>query len=236
MESNSQIAMLQDYQNNSSAFIGTYKGVDFREAGFSGLFPIPETNNKEFWVCSDRGVNVDCANANLAACRPTYDKMYSFPSYAPKIHRVRIQNNILEILQTITVKRPDGGPASGIINPTGLGSTAIELASIDTVQDCANFLLKTTAKDTFGIDPEGIVVDKDGNFWLCEEGGATIWKLDPNGVLLKRYTPYANLPGAQSVDVQIDTVFKYRKNNRGFEGISITPNGKIYAIIQSGIL
>ncbi|MBK8449034.1 MAG: esterase-like activity of phytase family protein [Saprospiraceae bacterium] len=235
IESNSQIAMLQDYQNNNSAFIGTYKGVDFREAGFSGLFPIPETNNKEFWVCSDRGVNVDCANANLAACRPTYDKMYSFPSYAPKIHRVRIQNNILEILQTITVKRPDGGPASGIINPTGLGSTAIELASIDTVQDCANFLLKTTAKDTFGIDPEGIVVDKDGNFWLCEEGGATIWKLDPNGVLLKRYTPYANLPGTQSVDVQIDTVFKYRKNNRGFEGISITPNGKIYAIIQSGI-
>lgn len=111
--------------------------------------------------------------------------MYCFPNYAPKIHRIRIHNNEIQILQTITVKRPNGTPASGIINPTGLGSTAAELASTDTVQDCANFLIKTTAKDTFGIDPEGIVVDKDGNFWLCEEGGATIWKLNSNGVLIK---------------------------------------------------
>ncbi|MBK9110064.1 MAG: esterase-like activity of phytase family protein [Saprospiraceae bacterium] len=34
----------------------------------------------------------------------------------------------------------------------------------------------------------------------------------------------------------IDTVFKYRKNNRGFEGIAITPNGKIYVAIQSPLL
>ncbi len=231
-----QITLLQDHQNTSSAVIGTSKGITFREAGFSGLYPIPNTNGKEFWTLSDRGVNVDCANANPAGCHPTYDKMYSFPSYAPKIHRIRINNGTVQILQTITVKRPDGTTASGIINPTGLGSTNAEVASTDTVLDCANFLLKTTPKDTFGIDPEGIVVDKDGNFWLCEEGGATIWKLNANGLLLKRYTPYANLPGAQPVDSQIDSVFKYRKNNRGFEGISIAPNGKIYAIIQSPIL
>ena len=57
-----------------------------------------------------------------------------------------------------------------------------------------------------------------------------------NGILQQRYSPYANLAGASSVDVQIDTVFKYRKNNRGFEGIAITPNGKIYSLIQSPIL
>lgn len=235
-ESNSQITFLGDFKNTSSPVIGTFQGIQFREAGFSGLYPIPGTNNREFWVCSDRGVNVDCANANPAACKPTYDKMYCFPNYAPKIHRIQLNGNSIEILQSITVKRPDGTAASGIINPTGLGSTVTEVASIDTVQDCINFMSKTTPKDTFGIDPEGIVMDKDGNFWLCEEGGATIWKLNSKGVLIKRYTPYANLPGVQSVDVQIDTVFKYRKNNRGFEGIAITPNGKIYAIIQSAIL
>ncbi|MES2559863.1 MAG: choice-of-anchor I family protein [Bacteroidota bacterium] len=230
------ITKLQDYKNNTSAPIGTFQGINYREAGFSTLFPIPNTNGTEFWTCSDRGVNIDCANANTASCRPTYDKMYAFPSYSPKIHRIRIAGDSIHILQSITIKRPKGTGASGIINPTGLGSTATEIASTDTVLDCANFNLKTTPKDTFGIDPEGLVVDKNGNFWLCEEGGATIWKLDPNGVLIKRYTPYANLAGTQSVDVQIDTVFKYRKNNRGFEGISIAPNGKIYAMIQSGIL
>ena len=229
------ISKLQDYKNNTSAAIGTFQGINYKEAGFSTLFPIPNTNGTEFWTCSDRGVNIDCANANTASCRPTYDKMYAFPSYSPKIHRIRINGDSIQILQTIPIKRPNGSGASGIINPTGLGSTAAEIASTDTVLNCANFSLKTTPKDTFGIDPEGLVVDKNGDFWLCEEGGATIWKLNKNGVLVNRFTPYAHLSGKQAVDIQIDSVFKYRKNNRGFEGISIAPNGKIYAMIQSGI-
>lgn len=236
LNSNAQITLLQDYKNTTSPTIGTFQGIRFREAGFSALYVIPGTNGKEFWTCSDRGVNIDAANANPASCRPTYDKIYSFPSYAPKIHRIKLNGDSIQILQTITMKRPSGTNASGIINPTGFGSTAAEVASTDTVMNCSNFNLKTVEKDVFGIDSEGLVVDKDGNFWICEEGGPTIWKLNSNGVVLKRFTPYANLIGAQSIDIQIDTVFKYRKNNRGFEGIAITPNGKIYAIIQSPIL
>ena len=231
--SSAQISLLRDYENTSSAPIGTFMGVAFREAGFSGLYPIPGTNGTEFWTMSDRGVNVDCANANPSTCRPTYDKMYAFPTYAPKIHRIRITGTNVQILQSITIKRPNGTGATGIINPTNLGSTALEIASTDTVLNCANFNLKTTPKDTFGIDPEGIVVDKNGNFWLCDEGGATIWVVNPSGILIRRYTPYANLAGVQAVDMQIDTAFKYRRNNRGFEGIAIAPNGKIYAAIQS---
>lgn len=54
-EANAQIAKIKDYQNNVSANIGTYQGINFREAGFSGLYPIPGTEGREFWVCSDRG-------------------------------------------------------------------------------------------------------------------------------------------------------------------------------------
>ncbi|HET6227941.1 MAG TPA: esterase-like activity of phytase family protein [Bacteroidia bacterium] len=236
LSSNAQITLLQDYKNNVSAPIGTFQGLQFREAGFSALYAIPGTNGKEFWTCSDRGVNIDAANANPATCRPTYDKIYAFPGYAPKIHRIRVENGIVTILQTITMKRPDGTTATGIINPTGFGSTAAEVASTDTVLDCSNFNNKIAPKDVWGIDSEGLIVDKEGNFWICEEGGPTIWKLNQSGVVIKRFTPYASQPGAQSTDVQIDTVFKYRKNNRGFEGIAITPSGKIYAITQSPIL
>jgi hypothetical protein len=234
-DSTAQITQLKNYKNYSSAAIGTFKGVNFREAGFSGIYPIPNTNGAEFWVCSDRGVNIDAANANIAGCRPTYDKIYAFPNYAPKIHRVRVKGDSIQILQTISMKRPNGTGATGIINPTGLGSTANEVPSTDTVQDCANFNAKTTAKDIWGVDPEGIIVDKQGFFWICEEGGPTIWKLNRNGVVVKRFTPY-DLSLGQPQDVKIDSVFKYRKNNRGFEGIAMTPNGKIYAIIQSPIL
>jgi len=235
-EAYAQIAKIKDYQNNTSANIGTYQGINFREAGFSGLYPIPGTEGREFWVCSDRGPNIDAGNANPSGCTPTYDKIYAFPSYSPKIHRIKIMGDSIQIIRTINIKTPTGAPATGIINPTGFGSTSTEVASTDTVMNCANFNAKTVAKDIWGIDCEGIVVDKQGNFWLCEEGGPTVWKLDQNGKVVKRYTPYANLVGAQTQDVQIDTVFKYRKNNRGFEGIAIAPNGKIYAIIQSPIL
>lgn len=235
-QANAQISIVQDYKNYSSAPIGTFQGINFREGGFSGIYPVAGTHGKEFWITSDRGVNIDAANANPSGCTPTYDKIYAFPSYAPKIHRVRVNGDSVQILQTISIKRPGGTPATGIINPTGFGSTATEIASTDTVQNCANFNSKTTAKDIWGIDAEGIAVDREGNFWICEEGGPTVWKLDQNGRAIKRYTPYALQAGAEAQDVAIDTVFKYRKNNRGFEGITIAPNGKIYAIIQSPIL
>jgi hypothetical protein len=234
--SKAQISLLQDYQNYNAAPIGTFQGINFKEAGFSALYPIPGTDGKEFWTCSDRGVNVDAANANPSGCTPTYDKIFAFPNYAPKIHRIRINGDSIQVLRTITMKRPGGTTATGVINPTGFGSTALEVGSTDTVLNCANFNSKITAKDVWGIDPEGIVVDKDGNFYVSEENGPTIWKLDQNGVVVKRYSPYANLAGAQTLDVQIDTVFKYRKNNRGFESMAITPNGKIYTLIQSPIL
>ena len=231
-----QIVLSKDYQNNYSPAIGTFQGIQFREAGFSGLYAIPGSNGKEFWTVTDRGVNVDAANANLSGCRPTYDKIYGFPSYAPKLVRIRVNGDSIQILQIISMKRPNGTPASGIINPTGLGSTAAELASTDTVMNCSRFNLKLTAKDTWGIDAEGLVVDKDGFFWICEEGGPTIWKLNSNGVVVNRFTPYANMGGKQSTDIMIDSCFKYRKNNRGFEGIALTPSGKIYVMIQSPIL
>ena len=233
-----QITLPKDYTHNDPADIGTFHGINFKEGGFSALYPIPGTKGKEFWTISDRGVNVDAAKANIntTTCTPTYDKIYAFPNYAPKIHRIRVEGTSIKVLQTITMKRPDGTGATGIINPTGFGSTALEVASTDTVLNCANFNSKIAPKDVWGIDSEGLVVDAEGNFWIAEEGGPTIWKLNKNGVVVKRYTPYANLVGAEPQDVAIDTVFKYRKNNRGFEGLAMTPNGKIYAIIQSPVL
>ena len=235
-EASAQVTLLQDYKNNTSAAIGTFQGINFREGGFSSLYAIPGTNGKEFWTISDRGVNVDAANANSSSCRPTYDKIFCFPNYAPKIHRIRINGDSVQILQTITMKRPGGTGATGVLNPTGFGSTATENGSTDTVLNCANFSAKIAPKDIWGIDPEGIIVDRQGYFWISEENGPTIWKLDQNGQVIKRFTPYANLAGAQPQDVQIDSVFKYRKNNRGLESIALAPNGKIYALIQSPLL
>jgi hypothetical protein len=236
---NAQVTIENHYANETSALIGNFQNINFREGGFSGLHYIPNTNGTEFWTVSDRGVNIDAANANGSAipstkyptCKPTYDKIYAFPTYAPKIHRIKIVGNQLEIVETISLKRPNGSDASGLLNPTGLGSSVTEVISTNIVSDCALFDANTTTKDIWGIDSEGIDVDKDGNFWICEEGGPTIWKVSPTGIVLKRYTPYTS--NLQPEDIIIDECFAFRRNNRGFEGITVTPNGKIYAIIQS---
>jgi len=230
----SQIKLKQVYTNKKSDAIGQFQGINFREGGFSGLYSIPGTEGKEFYTLSDRGVNVDAKNAS--GCKPTYDKIYAFPWYVPKIHRIRISSDSIQIMETITLKRPDGTGVSGIINPTGFGSTATEEAWRDTTSHCSDLSNVIVKKDIWGIDCEGIAIGRKNDFWVCEEGGSTIWNLDAGGKVIKRYSPYANLSGAEPLDMAIDTVFKYRKNNRGFEGVAVAPNGKVYALIQSPIL
>ena len=99
--------------------------------------------------------------------------------------RLKIVGNEVQIMQMITIKRPNGNNATGLINPTGFGSTAAEVASTNVVTDCANFDANTASKDAWGLDSEGIDVDSEGNFWISEEGGPTIWKVSPNGIVLK---------------------------------------------------
>ena len=228
-----QVQLKQVYKNNYSAAIGSFGGINYREGGFSGLCVIPGTEGKEFYTLTDRGVNIDAKNAS---CTPSYDKIYAFPTYHPKIFKVRIDGDSVQILNSITLKNPEGNGATGIINPTNFGSSSVESAWNGIPINCGDPSGVVVAKDKWGIDCEGIAIGKNNDFWICEEGGPTIWNIDANGKVKKRYSPYATQQGAEIQDAAIDTVFKYRKNNRGFEGVTITPNGKVYAIIQSPIL
>jgi hypothetical protein len=49
-------------------------------------------------------------------CGGAHSQIYGFPSYAPKIHRIRINGDSVQILQTIALKRPNGMTATGLLN------------------------------------------------------------------------------------------------------------------------
>ena len=213
------------YTNRTSALIGIVQGVPVRESGFSGLVYIPGTD-REFYTISDRGFGID---ADKTKCGTGKEKVIPFPAYCPKIHRLKLRGDSIQILATISVKRPDGSNASGLPLPKGAGNTG-ETLWADISTDCNKIHVLGT--DKWGVDPEGICIGADNTFWICEEFGTSIWHLDANGKVIKRYSPFGN----GDCQIGVDSVLSCRKPNHGFEGIAITPSGKVYGFLQNTIL
>ncbi|TND08336.1 MAG: hypothetical protein FD123_2367 [Bacteroidetes bacterium] len=209
---------LDTYDLYDSLLIGNYQGNNLYEGGFSGLHCIPGTN-MEFYVNSDRGPNLD-AGSHPNASGTTL--LFPFPNYAPKIHRIKLQNDSIRILNTMNMKRPGGSNQTGLPNPPGSGGTG-EVAWSDTNPTILS-------PDAWGTDPEGIVEGNQDDLYISEEYGATFARYNKTtGELINRYTPF----GVSANNIAIDTMFKKRVPNRGFEGVTFAPNGKVYAIVQS---
>lgn len=185
--------------------------------GFSGLRAVPGVPG-EFYTVTDRGPNVDAPNGN---------KFFPFPGFAPTIIRYRAQGDSLVLLSYLSLKAPNGTLASGRPLPAHFGATG-EAA-------CATPACAGTpyAADVFGIDSEGLELDGQGGYWVSEEYGTSAWHVAADGHLLNRYTPWGNDPAHAPQDVAVDSVFRHREPNKGWEGICRTPNGKIYTFIQS---
>ncbi|MDX2195956.1 MAG: choice-of-anchor I family protein [Cytophagales bacterium] len=189
------------------------------EGGFSGLHYIPGTNGMEYYTLGDRGPNVeaDAANGNILT------KLFPFPTYAPKYHRIRLMgNNTISITSSVTFKRPGGTNLSGLVPSNTLGGSGEVAWDINR---------NTIAGDDFGIDCEGIVEGKMNDLWVCDEYGVNIWRFNKNdGSFINRYSPFGTVVGG---NLPLPTDLQKKRANRGFEGVAVTPNGMIYALIQS---
>ena len=185
--------------------------------GFSGLRAVPGVPG-EFYTVTDRGPNVDAPNGN---------KFFPFPNFAPTIIRYRAQGDSLLLLGYLPLKTPNGTNASGRPLPPHFGATG-EAA-------CATPACTGTpyAADVFGLDSEGLELDGQGGYWASEEYGTSVWHVAADGHLLNRYTPWGNDPAHVLQDVAVDSVFRHREPNKGWEGICRTPNGKIYTFLQA---
>ena len=138
----------------------------------------------EFYCITDRGPNADI---------PTYiqngkkipGKFFPVPDFTPSIGILKVDKNSAKIIKSIPLKK-DSNAISGKVIPSGqVGSTG-EIA--------LNFNMQNLGTDINGLDTEGIARDKDGNFWLCDEYGPFIVKVDANGNILEKYGPGIGLP------------------------------------------
>ncbi|MEK7256893.1 MAG: choice-of-anchor I family protein, partial [Bacteroidota bacterium] len=203
---------LETFDYTPSTTIVDYQGQPIFDGGISGLHYIPGTD-LEFFAVSDRGPNAD-AGSHPNATGTTL--LFPKPDYAPVITRFKAENGAWSVQSIEEIKRPDGSPISGLPLPVGAGNTG-ETAWAHTTPT-------VVMPDIWGMDSEGIIEDNFGNLWLCDEYGASVWKINKaTKQVIKRYTPYPT----QTEDAPLPAVIGTRRANRGFEGVAITPNGKV---------
>lgn len=144
---------------------------------------------------------------------------------------------VLTLADTVKYAEADGTPFTSL-DPTSAGSGA--RAGFPPLPQAFNGRLS--------LDPEGIVVNADGSVWVSDEYGPSILKFTSDGKLVYAIrAPEALIPkrnGADSfasnnpgpgqpVPSPADPTTG-RQNNQGFEGLSISPDGKtLFALLQS---
>jgi hypothetical protein len=107
--------------------------------------------------------------------------------------------------------------------------------------------------DPYGLDTEGIAVDpRDGGFWLGDEYRPSLVYVAPDGTLLNRIVPQGTAtiaanttdpakfagsdPSVLPTQDALPRAFAFRKQNRGMEGATLTPDGKtLFGVLQSSI-
>jgi hypothetical protein len=91
-------------------------------------------------------------------------------------------------------------------------------------------------------DPEGFAIAPNGNFYVSDEYGPSVYEFSPTGSLIRAFATPSNLIPRQSngtlnyVDGHPD-ITTGRQDNRGFEGVTLSPDGsKLFAMLQDPLV
>lgn len=206
--------------------IGEFQGVKLYEGGFSSLSYIPGSN-LEFYAVTDRGPNIEMNDHPKAEGKEV--KLFPFPDYSPKVVRLRVRNNELQAAFAMPVKSPVSKLTS-----SGLPPAYLQNKNSETAWSEPNATV--VQGDDWGLDAEGITIGNDNDLWICEEYRPSIWRLfDKTAKTWEVFAPAFGSDQKEHRDIlkPLPDVLRKIRPNRGFEGITMTPNGMIWAAIQS---
>jgi Esterase-like activity of phytase/Bacterial Ig domain len=187
--------------------LATGGGVPVTAGGYgSSLARVPGSNN-EYYGLTDRGPNVDGPNGT---------KVEPLPDFTPAIGKFRLRDGNATLLRKIDLHAADGTPYNGRVNcQAGTGETITD--GNGTVLPCS---------DT-GYDSEGLVALPDGTFWVSDEYGPFITHFDHDGRQIGRLSPF---------DHSLPRELANRVPNKGMEGLTVTPNGRmLVGMMQSAL-
>lgn len=210
--------------------IGSFSGISFDAKSWrrSG-----DSYSGSFFVLPDRGYNGGVvATSNYAARLHRFDLNFTpytgtanLPAATSSQNQVRLTYRDTTLFTDFNGQITTGvEPANGFITQggvTNLPSPASGLGS-----------------GRISLDSEAVVFAKDGTFYVGDEYGANIYRFNRNSQLTGVIKPPESLIPRNAAGViqsnSTVTPATGRRQNQGFEGVSISPDGKkLYALLQS---
>lgn len=184
-----------------------------------------------YWLITDRGPNGEDP------------RTFPVPEFTPLILKVRTANGAIEILETIPITGLNVA-LNGVTGIPNLNNTTEPPALNEPFFGCGG--APALGVNPHGLDTEGLVRASDGTFWVVEEYGPSLLKIDPQGKVVKRFFPADLLGllspitgyGADDSSLSIPKLYGLkRKLNRGFEGIALSPDeATLYIALQSPLV
>jgi alkaline phosphatase len=185
----------------------------------SALVAIPGKPG-EFYMMTDRGVNYD----NVNGSGKMFGKNFPLPNFTPAIVHVKLDQGSIKVIKSIPIVDSLGKSVTGLSNNK---------------DDETPYLNNSSSALPFnpaGLDTEALQLLPDGNFLVSEEYGPSMAVVSAKGEVLVRYVPMGKAyPGVNyPVKAILPAIYKERRSNRGFENVSVTPDGKTaYVTLQS---
>ena len=186
------------------------------------------------WAVSDRGPNIKVRSAvrdwgldvlrdqaGLASAR-----VMPRPDIGPEIAELRVTQGAVELVRTLKIATADGRPVTGLPLPPGPDLQSEPAFDKDG---------KAVAPDPRGFDTEGIAALADGGFWVGDEFGPSLVRLDAAARVLVRLVPECvELDAPYPVERRLPAIAAKRQLNRGFEALAPSPDGNwLFLAFQS---
>ena len=190
-----------------------------------------------FYGITDRGPNADSGDGNKVEPDSGVDPAH--PTFHPMIGLFQLVGGTEKLVgQPIVLKDVKGNPYNGLPNTVSKSGVA---ASSEKIEDMNGNIL---TPDPDGYDPEGLVVLRDGTFWISDEYGPYVTHFDRTGKEIERLSPwvtgapYATDSAVHNIDTAhpLPAELQYRTKNKGMEGLTVTPDGRtLVGIMQSAL-
>lgn len=211
--------------------------MNLRRSLASGLCQSATDPADIFWGVGDRGPNIKprdiAARYGTDHLRDLAEidgaKIMPLPSVGPALARFRISGDAVLLEAVLPITGGRGTPISGLPTPYG------PHAESEPVFDLAGAALAT---DPDGADCEGIAAHPDGSFWIAEEYGPSLLRVDRAGRIIVRWVPcgleHCFAGSSYPVVAALPALAAARKLNRGFEAIAASADGRcLFVAFQS---